>query len=410
MSDRIKALREKRGGAVKEMQDIIAAAEARPAEQRDLTAEELQKHTKAFEKVEGLRSQIEAEERTIEAARQAAEQADKDSETRREKDKGKESPEAKLLAGFRNYLRTGKYTGEGAEEFRAFQAGSDTEGGFVVPPQQIVQGLLKSIDNQVFIRGRSTNYQLPSAESLGVPTLDTDAEDWDWTTELLTGNEEDSLRIGKREMRPHPLAKRVKLSKTLIRKAPQFETIVMDRMGYKFAITMEKGYLTGTGVQQPLGVFVASNDGVPTTQDVSTGNTTTAITFDGLIESKFKLKAQYWPKADWLFHRDAVKMITKLKDGDGQYLWRMSVRDGEPDTLLGRPLMVSEYAPNTFTTGLYVGMFADFSNYWTVDALNMQMQRLSELYAETNQDGFIGRYEGDGAPALAEAFSRVKLA
>lgn len=408
MSDRLKALREKRGVAVKEMRDIIAAAEA---EKRDLTTEELQKHGAAFDKVEGLRQQIEAEERTIEAERAAANLADQQDQQRRDKDKGKETPEQRVMAGFLSYLRTGKIgEGDGGAEFRAFQSGSDTEGGFVVPPQEIVQALLKGVDDAVFIRQRATKRQLPQAESLGVPTLDTDAEDWDWTTELQTGNEEDTLRLGKREMRPHPVAKRVKISKTLIRKAPNFQNIILERMGYKFGLTLEKAYLSGNGNQRPLGVFTASADGVPTAQDVSTGNTTTSITFDGLIEAKFKLKAQYWSKADWLFHRDAVKQITKLKDGDGQYIWRMSVRDGEPDSLLGRPLMISEHVPNTFTTGLYVGMFADFSNYWIVDALDMQMQALKELYAETNQDGFIGRYEGDGAPVLAEAFARVKLA
>lgn len=407
MSDRLKALREKRGVAVKEMRDLIEVA---TTEKRDMTAEEVEKHSKAFNVVEGLRTQIEAEERTIEAERQAAAAQDRQGDERRDREKGKESPEAKLMAGFRNYLRTGRFVGEGAEEFRAYQAGSDTEGGYVVPPQEVIQTFLKNVDDQVFIRNRATKYQLPQAESLGVPTLDTDAEDADWTTELATGTEEDTLRIGKREMRPHPMAKRVKLSKTLIRKAPAFETLILDRMAYKVGVTQEKGYLTGDGNQKPLGVFTASNDGIPTTRDVSTGNTTTAPTFDGLIEAKFSLKAAYWNTADWLFHRDAVKIITKLKDGDGQYLWKMSVRDGEPDTILGRPLMISEFAPNTFTTGLYVGIFGDFTKYWIVDSLNLQMQRLVELYAETNQDGFISRYEGDGAPALAEAFARVKLA
>lgn len=408
MSDRLKALREKRGVAVKDMRDIIDAAEA---EKRDMTAEEVQKHSDAFKKVESLRTQIDAEERTIEAERHAAEDAAKAGDAARAREKGKAlAPEEKCRAGFRNWLQTGKFVGEGAEEFRAFQAGSDTEGGYVVPPQEVVQMILKGVDDLVFIRDRATKFALPTAESLGVPTLDTDAADWDWTTELLTGSEETTLRIGKRELRAHPMAKRVKMSKTLIRKAPAFEKLVIDRMAYKCAVTMEKQYLTGDGNQKPLGVFTASTDGIGTGQDVSTGNTTTAITFDGLIEAKFKLKAAYWNTADWLFHRDAVKMITKLKDGDGQYLWRMSVRDGEPDTILGRPLMISEFAPNTFTTGLYVGIFADFSKYWIVDALNMQMQALYELYAETNQTGFIGRYEGDGAPALGEAFARVKLA
>jgi HK97 family phage major capsid protein len=389
------------------MRDLIDLA---TTDKRDMTPEEVEKHGKAFNTVDGLRVQIEAEERTVEAERQAAVQLDREGDERREQERGRETPNAKLMAGFRNYLRSGRFVGEGADEFRAYQSGSDSEGGFVKPPQEVVQTFLKNVDDLVFIRQRATKYQLPTAESLGVPTLDVDAEDWDWTTELQTGNEEDSLRIGKRELRPHPMAKRVKLSKTLLRKAPAFEKLIIDRMSYKVGVTQEKGYLTGDGRQKPLGVFVASNDGIPTSRDVSTGNTTTAMTFDGIIEAKFSVKAAYWNTADWLFHRDAVKQITKLKDGDGQYLWRMSVRDGEPDTLLSRPLMISEFAPNTFTTGLYVGIFGDFSKYWIVDSLDLQMQRLVELYAETNQDGFIGRYEGDGAPALSEAFARIKLA
>ena len=81
-----------------------------------------------------------------------------------------------------------------------------------------------------------------------------------------------------------------------------------------------------------------------------------------------------------------------------------------PDRLLNLPYMESQYAPNTFTTGLYVGILGDFKFYWIVDALDMTVQRLIELYAETNQVGFIGRAECDGMPVLEEAFVRVKLA
>jgi len=218
------------------------------------------------------------------------------------------------------------------------------------------------------------------------------------------------MSFGKRQLSPHPLAKRIKVSQQLLRQAligP--EGLVIDRLGYKFAVTQEKAFLTGSGVGRPLGLFTASPSGISTARDVSTGNTATAMTFDGLIEAKFSLKGQYWPSARWIFHRDAVKQITKLKDGEGQYIWRQSVRDGEPDTLLGLPLTLSEFAPNTFTTGLYVGLLGDFQHYWIVDALSMQIQRLNELYAETNQVGFIGRLETDGAPVLEEAFVRVKL-
>ena len=40
----------------------------------------------------------------------------------------------------------------------------------------------------------------------------------------------------------------------------------------------------------------------------------------------------------------------------------------------------------------------------------MRVQYPNELCAETDQVGFIGRLEADGAPVLWEAFVRLKLA
>ena len=165
------------------------------------------------------------------------------------------------------------------------------------------------------------------------------------------------MSFGKRQLTPHPLAKRIKVSQQLLRQAligP--EGLIIDRLGYKFAAAQESAFMIGSGVGRPLGVFTASTHGISTARDVSNGNATTSTTFDGLIEAKFTLKGQYWRSARWIFHRDAVKQITKLKDGEGQYLWRQSVREGEPDTLLGLGMTLSEWAPNTFTTGQYVGI------------------------------------------------------
>lgn len=407
MSDRLKALREKRG---KLWTDMTAITDKAEADKRDLTKEELEQHGALFNQSEEARKQIEAEERKLEVERQRAETELQNRDLDRDAGKGGEGAETekRRIEAFRGFLRTGKVSDE---QRAALNAGTDTEGGYLVAPTTWVQGLLKGVDNMVFIRAKSTNIPMGTAKSLGVITLDTDPDDFDWTTELGTGSEDTAMRFGRREFVPNPLAKRVKISKKLLRNsALPIEQIVRERLQYKLGITQEKNYLTGDGAKKPLGLYIAHADGIPTSRDVSTGNTSTAITFDGLINAKYSVKAQYWKNAEWNFHRDAVKAISLLKDGDGQYMWRPSVREGEPDLVLGHPLQVSEYTPNTFTTGLYVGMFGDFSNYWTCDALDLQVQVLTELYAETNQDGFILRYEGDGAPAMAEAFARVKLA
>jgi HK97 family phage major capsid protein len=160
-----------------------------------------------------------------------------------------------------------------------------------------------------------------------------------------------------------------------------------------------------------LGLFTASDDGISTDRDYSTDNTSSAMTADGLIGAKYNLASPYLMSTNlrWIFHRDGVSQIRKLKTGDGQYIWQPGLRGDMTDTLLEVPVLMSEYAPNTFTTTLYVGIIGDLSQYWIADAMGLEIQRLVELGAATNQDYFIGRLKTDGMPVNENAFSRVQL-
>jgi HK97 family phage major capsid protein len=318
----------------------------------------------------------------------------------------------RAATGYRNAFRTWLRAGMAAvsaEGQRALQAGTGAEGGYLVAPMQTAAGLIIALTNQLFIRQLATVVTVPTAASLGIVSLDTDPDDADWTSEIATGSEDSGTQFGKRQMTPHPLAKRIKISNKLLRMAAGVEQLIVGRLAYKFAVAEEKAFLTGSGAGRPLGLFTASADGVPTTRDVSTGMTSSAVTSAGVINVKYAVRAGYRRNAGWLFHRDAIKQIALLTDTTNVPLWLPSIRQSEPDTLLGHPIYESEYVPNTFTSGLYVGLFGDFSQYQIADALDMQFQRLNELYAETNQTGIIGRKETDGQPVLSEAFARVKL-
>jgi HK97 family phage major capsid protein len=308
----------------------------------------------------------------------------------------------------------------GSKEMRALSADSDIQGNYMVAPLEFTGQLIKFLDNDVYIRSKATKYTVASAQALGAPSLDTDPDDADWTSELATGNEDSAMAFGKRELHPHPLAKRIKVSNKLIRAASissMFtqggggatgpEALVQDRLRYKFGVTEEKAFLTGNGSGRPLGLFTASARGISTGRDVLTGSTTN-YTADTLIEAKYTLKVAYWKDAEWIFHRDGVRRIRQLKDGMGQYLWQPGLNAGDPDRLLELPISISEYAPNTFTTGQYVGLLGVLKFYWIVDAETMQIQKLVELYAESNQVGYIARLELDGMPVLEEAFVRLK--
>jgi|688.fasta_scaffold281034_2 HK97 family phage major capsid protein len=410
MSAEIRRLNEERARAVADMRALL---ESSKKENRSLTNEEQGQYDKLFARQDELKGAIERENRQAEIEhelRTAGRGSEAGFSTAAvERNSGDEERAAFAKKAYRTFLKHGM-GGLNQEEVRALSAGNHIEGGAVVPPVEWINQLLKAVDDLTVVRAAATKYRVEKALSVGVPVLDSDPADGDWTTELGTGTEDSSMKFGSRELSPNPLAKRIKVSNKLIRASiVGVEELVMQRMAYKFAITEEKALMTGSGVNQPLGLFTAHASGISTSRDVVGSNTTTAIAADTLFDVKYALKQQYQATGSWLFHRDAVKAIMKLKDNQNQYLWQPSIQMGQPDMLLGRPVLQSEYVPNTFTSGKYVGLFGDLSYVWVVDALDMSVQKLVELYAETGQTGYIGRMEMDGAPVLQEAFARVKL-
>jgi HK97 family phage major capsid protein len=284
------------------------------------------------------------------------------------------------------------------------------KGGYIAPPPQFVAGMLMALDADVFFRqqGFATVIPLNSAEGYEA-SLDADPDDGEWTSEVKELTDDDSMTFGRRELKPNRLAKGIKISNELLRLAPDVESLSLDRLRYKFGVTMEKSYMTGSGAKQPLGVYTASDMGIPTSRDVSTDNTASAITYKGLRNAKYAMKSKYWRESKWIFHQDAVKQLANIEDTLGYPVLAESVREGEPDTVLGLPYYMSEFNPNTFTTGQYVGILGAFRFYHIADALTMTIQRLVELYSRTNQTGFHANLYTDGMPVLAEAFVRVKL-
>lgn len=301
-------------------------------------------------------------------------------------------------------------------EFKAYQADNPAGGGFMVLPQQLAGEVLTLMKDLVHLRNNATVYTVETAESLGVPAIDTDPSDDDWTAELGTGDEESTMAFGKRELRPSPVAKRIKVSKKLLRQVVNSDAVILDRLTYKMGITQEKAFISGSGANRPLGVAVASAEGISTGRD-TTAATTTAIAADDVISTFYSLKAQYRARSSWLLNRLVIAAIRKLKDSQNNYLWQpglngfVAVGTGligaHPETLMSRPIMESEYMPGTIAAAAYVAVLGDWKYYWIADALNMTVQVLYELYAATNQLGYILRAETDGMPVLEEAFARL---
>ena len=417
----IKEKFEARAKAVADAREIRNRADV---EKRDMSAEEKANFDKLMEVVDGLKAEIDALKAEPDGDEERDEDEDKKKleEAERELEEDKRSlgarraggmnteqrgngNEARYAKAYRHWLRTGVET-------RDLSLGTNSAGGYLLTPTQMSKDLIVALNNLVFVRGLCDVETLTEAKNLGVPQLTADVADADWTSEVPSSlTPESSLTLDRRDLSPNLLCKLVLASHRLLQASSAPEALIMQRLAYKFAVSEEKAFLTGNGSGKPLGMYYASASGIPTSRDV-TAASQTVFTADELITTLYSIPQQYQksPSFGWILHRDTVRKCRQLKDGNGSYIWQMGIAADRPDMLLGHPCYQSEYAPNTYTTGLYVALVGDLKFYKIADVAAMEVQRLVERYADTNQIGFLGRRYLDASPVLSTAFARLKLA
>lgn len=384
--------KERRAQLIAEMRAIN---ETLIAEKRDFTEDEKKSYSEKEAEVRKLSAEIAAEEREKELNGFVSELPAQENPDQR-------SAGNDEMAEFRSFLLTGN------KETRT--ALTTTDNG-VIAPEKFVKDVIEILEKEATFYGMVDKIPVTGAGSLGIPYEEVDATDADWTDEVPEAEmtADSSWKFGKRELVPTDLTKLVKISKKLLKgSAIAIEQLIRNKLVAKVLAAFENGILNGTGTKQPLGVFTASADGVPTSRDVSTAGS--AIVADDLIKTKMNLRPGYRKNAEWAISTDILLDIMLLKDNDGQYLWKPGLRDGDPDKLLGLPVHESEYAPSAKTAGSYVAVLGNFRKYYkfaTWEGFDIQV--LNEKFATKNQIGFLVHTLADGQPANAEAFSRLKI-
>jgi HK97 family phage major capsid protein len=427
-------LREERATLIAEARKTYNEAEAREGgfteadeqayERAMEAAEKLGKQIARIERLESAEQELEtpAERRGAPLERESTE-SHEEGETPRQK--------AEKLSAYRHWLRTGEVREAIAPEARSAKQLAESRdltiattgqgGAYLVTPVQISDDIVRQMDNFVYIRqlcqAAGSITVVTSAQKLGIRQKLTRMNQADWTPEIGTVNPDAAMTFGRRDLEPQQISKLALVSIRTLMLSRDAEREVNDELAYQFAITQENVFMNGTGTSQPLGVFIASTNGIDTSRDVTASSTTT-FTGDNLIDMKYSLRRPYRadPSCAWMVSRPFVKIARKLKvasttgGNDLEYIWQPGLTGGAPDRILDIPYNESEYAPSTFTTGLYVAVLGCFRYYRIAELPQIMIQRLVELYAPTGEIGFIGRHYVDGAPVLAEAFSRLKLA
>jgi HK97 family phage major capsid protein len=169
------------------------------------------------------------------------------------------------------------------------------------------------------------------------------------------------------------------------------ENLVADIAGQRLGRILNLHFTTGDGAAKPTGIVTAAALG----KTGATGQTTSVI-YDDLVDLMHAVDPAYRPGAKWMMHDATIRVIRKLKDTQGRPLWEPSLQAGQPDTLLGYPIVVNNDVPVMAANAKSI-LFGALDKYKVRQVKGVTLLRLNERYADNLQVGFFAfaRYDGN---------------
>lgn len=275
---------------------------------------------------------------------------------------------------FGSYLRYGNQTP--AEELKALTVSSDPQAGYQAPAEMSSEFIRELVE---FSPIRSVaSVRTTAAPEVRYPRR-TSITNALWEGELEESQESD-VGFGMLEVPMHKLTTFVDISNELLADSGgTAEAEVRLALAEDFGKKEATAYVNGSGVKQPEGI-TANAEILHTVNGHATNLST-----DKLIELLYALPAAYRNAAGfrWAMNGNTLAAIRKLKNGTtGEYIWQPALVAGQPETLLGKPVMEWVDLPD-IGDGNFPIIAGDFSAYRIVDRLNLSI--LSDPYTQARK-------------------------
>jgi HK97 family phage major capsid protein len=154
-------------------------------------------------------------------------------------------------------------------------------------------------------------------------------------------------------------------------------------------------WLTGTGVNQPEGLFT------PATAFDAIASNAVGPTYGELLGAIHALDPAYRQNAKWLMNDATLAVLRGMVDGNDRPLWLppdAGMSGALPGgTLLGYPVIIDQAVPAIGDTTKFLA-FGDFRAAYVIRRVkDVALVRLDERYAEFGQVGFMAWARADGA-------------
>lgn len=313
------------------------------------------------------------------------------------------------------YLRKGLETGLAGLEAKSLNITVPQEGGYAVPEaiDQMIEARLRDISP---LRQVASVVQVGTANYRKLVATSGFASGWVAETALRPETSAPTfaeITPPWGELYANPAATQAMLDDAVF----DVESWLAGDISLEFAKQEGAAFISGNGVNRPKGFLAyptaATADAIRafgTLQHVVTGaagNFGGSDPADKLIDLVHALRPAYRQGAVFLMNSATLARIRKLKDGDGNFLWRPSLAEGQPATLLGYPVIEAQDMPD-IAADSYAIAFGNFAHGYVI-AERTGTRILRDPYSNKPFVHFYATRRIGGAVVNSEAIKLMKF-
>ena len=311
------------------------------------------------------------------------------------------------------YLRKGL---EAGVELKALSGTTDAAGGYAVP-EEVDAAIERTLTSISPIRAIANVVKVGSAGYRKLVT--TGGTPSGWVSETAGRAETDTPVFTEiappfGELYANPAASQAMLDDA----AFDVEAWLAQEIATEFARAEGAAFVGGTGVNQPKGILAAPTstalDGVRPFGTLQVVNSGAAGAFPGtdpedrLIDLVQALRPPYRQGAVFVMNSATASAIRKFKTADGAFLWQPGLVSGQPDTLLGYPLIEAEDMPDIGADSLSIA-FGNFKAGYLI-AERSETQILRDPFTNKPFVHFYATKRVGGQVVNSEAIKLMKFA
>lgn len=379
---KLKTLREARASVFKQIDELRTATDG-----REMTAEEESRWQQLLADYDKADKAVESEERFAEIERnQAAQQI----EQRTPSSATDSKQQDEYRSAFQDYLLRGA-TGISAESRSLFEQRAGITGltAGVIVPETLADNIEVALKAYGGMFEAGTLLTTSKGGDLIMPTVNnTDAK----ATVVAEYNQstKSAPSFGSEILKAYtyrtPI---VPVSMELLQdSAFDLESLLSNLLAESFGRGINEDLTIGSGTGKPKGIvnWATASDAKPAA---------TAITLDDIIDLIRGVDSAYAQRGRFMFNRNTLWSLVKIKDTTGRYIWQEGAKDGTPPTLFGKNYILNDDIDD-IAAGKASVLFGDLSKYKIRMVKSFRVIRLNELLAEYLSIGLFGFARMDG--------------